>query len=172
MARRSLTPQLPLPAPQGCLSRPTARGGLLDRRNGLQTIAGRTARQRRPWSIPPCCSSTALAEWGGRVTHRHTSLLRSMVGDRSRVHATTKLRRGGACQSDTGAVPHSGISVRRDTAPRYGGGTGRCQRLRAAPPQRRRAACPAQRRGGQAADDLKIVPTHCGGAHPGVNDAV
>ncbi len=68
----------------------------------LQVVKGRTARQRRSWAVPPCSSSTELLGWGARATHECASLLRSMVGDRTCLHATSELRRGGACQADAG----------------------------------------------------------------------
>ncbi len=80
----------------------------IHRRIGRQTVTGRTARQRRSWAVPPCCSSTMLARWSGRATHRRTSLPRSVVRDRTRVQATMVPRRGGACQADAGAVPPFG----------------------------------------------------------------
>jgi len=77
----------------------------LYRRIGLQTVKGRTARQRQSWAVAPCCSSTALARWSGRTTHGCTSLRRAMVEDWAYVHATTELCSGGACQTDAGPVP-------------------------------------------------------------------
>ncbi len=68
----------------------------------LQVVKGRTARQRRSWAVPPCSSSTELLGWGARATHECASLLRSVVGDRTCVHAISALRRGGACQADAG----------------------------------------------------------------------
>jgi len=120
---------------------PSQGGGeLLHRSIGLQTVKGRTARQRRSWAVPPCCPSTALAHWGGRATHGWASLLPSAVGDRTRVHVTTALRWGGVCQ---GAL----VLCQRNATPWYFRGTGRRRRLRAAPPS----------------DDLKINSTHyCG----------
>ena len=79
----------------------------------FRPVKGRTARQRRSWAVPPCCSLAALAGWGGQATNGCASLLLSLVGDRIWVHAITALRRGGACQADAGPVPRSGISVRR-----------------------------------------------------------
>ena len=60
------------------------------------------------------------------------------------MHASTELHRGERVRRTLVLRSRSGISVRRDAAARYCGGTGRCRRLRAAPP----------------ADDLKIAPTH------------
>jgi len=87
---------------------PLRRPATIDRSIGLQTVKGRAARQRRSWAVPPCCFSTAPATWGGRATHGCAALLRSVVGDRTCVHATTELRRGGACQADAGPVPPFG----------------------------------------------------------------
>ncbi len=76
--------------------------------NVVPTDCGRTARQRQSWAVPPCCFSTVLAGWGRRATHGCASLLRSVVGDRTCVHASTESCRGGACQADTDAVPPFG----------------------------------------------------------------
>ena len=80
----------------------------IHRRIDLQVVGGRTARQRRFWDVPPCCSSTALARWDGRATHRCASPLRSVVGDGTRMHATTEWHRGGPCQVDAGPVASFG----------------------------------------------------------------
>jgi len=78
-----------LPAPLRRLATSHRRIGLQTvlRRIGLQTVKGRTARQRRSWAVPPCCS---------------------LGGDRSRVHATRELRRGGACRANAASVPPFG----------------------------------------------------------------
>jgi len=83
---------------------PPPRSATFDRRVGIQTVSGRTARQRRSWALPPCCSSVALVTWGGRATHGRAFLLHSVVGDQIRVHTTTEPCRGGTCPADTGLV--------------------------------------------------------------------
>ncbi len=95
------------------------------------TDCGRTARERphsgiyvRSWAVPPCCSSTVLSGWDGLATNERASLLRSLVEDRTRVHATTEPHQGGACQADAGPVPPFGdlrpASCRGTVLPRGG----------------------------------------------------